>query len=50
MLKAQRQKLSQGGQAATLGATLGDGGSLAGQSMHGAAPIAATQLKEKLGQ
>ncbi len=54
VLKAQKQKLSQGGQAATLsttlGATLGEDGSLAGQSMHGSAPIAAPQLKEKLGQ
>lgn len=48
--QSQKQKLSQGGQGAALASTLGDGGSLAGQSMHGAASIAAPQLKEKLGQ
>lgn len=56
VLKAQtlKQKLTQGGQpaalASSLGATLGGGESLAGQSMHGSALIAAPQLKEKLGQ
>lgn len=48
--QSQKQKLSQSRQAAALATSLGDGGTLAGESMHGAALIAAPQLKEKLGQ
>lgn len=48
--QSQKQKLSQSRQNAGLATSLGDGGTLAGESMHGAARIAAPQLKEKLGQ
>lgn len=47
--QAQKQKLASGG-IGSASSTLGDGGSLAGQSAHGSAAIAAPQLKEKLGQ